>query len=149
MFVKVATEKALRFDASRTTVWNAMADVDSYRMWWPWLDTFDAEPLAPGAVWRCRVRPPLPYTVSFAIAFDEVVDERAIAVTVTGEISGPARLELSDAPDGGCAVTVTSLLEPRSGFLRVLATTLPPVARFGHDWIIGTGAAQFEKRALT
>ncbi|MEY2469801.1 MAG: hypothetical protein QOF21_2499 [Actinomycetota bacterium] len=147
MSVKVATEKTLRFDASRTSVWNAIADVDSYRAWWPWLETFDAQPLAPGAVWRCRVKPPLPYTVSFAIAFDEVVTERAIAVTVSGEIAGPATLTLSDDGDA-CAVVVRSSLEPRSGFLRILANTLPPVARYGHDWIIGTGATQFEKRAL-
>ena len=147
MPVKVATEKALRFDASRASVWNAIADVDSYKQWWPWLDTFDAQPLAPGAVWRCRVKPPLPYTVSFAINFDEVVVEHAISVTVSGEISGPASLTLSD--DGNaCAVVVRSSLQPRSGLLRVIANTLPPVARYGHDWIIGTGAAQFEKRAL-
>ena len=145
--MKVATEKALRFDASRSKVWNAMTDIDSYRAWWPWLETFDAQPLAPGAVWRCRVKPPLPYTVSFSMQFGEVVEQQSIAVAISGEIAGPASLELSDAGDG-CAVMVRSSLEPRSGFLRILATALPPVARYGHDWIIGTGAAQFEKRAL-
>ena len=84
MGMKVATEKALRFDASRAQVWRAMADIDSYRTWWPWLETFDAQPIAPGAVWRCRVKPPLPYTVSFSIQFDEVVEERSIAVVVSG-----------------------------------------------------------------
>lgn len=146
--MKVATEKALHFDASRERVWDAMADVEAYPRWWPWLEKFEASGLVAGDEWRCRVKPPLPYTVSFTIAFDEVVVHESISVRVTGEVAGPARLVLSDGTDGSTTVLVTSLLEPRSMFLRVLSTTLPPVARFGHDWIISTGGDQFAKRAL-
>jgi hypothetical protein len=124
-----------------------MADVDSYRGWWPWLRRFDAEALRTGEAWQCTVTPPLRYSVSFTIAFDDVVDCRRIAARVSGDIAGRAELELLDARDG-CDVIVRSDLAPRSGFLRVLATTLPPVARFGHDWILTTGAEQFEARAL-
>ena len=74
--MKVATEKALHFDASRARYGTRWPTSIRTAQWWPWLETFDAQPLAPGEVWRCRVKPPLPYTVSFAIAFDEVVVER-------------------------------------------------------------------------
>ena len=145
--VRVATEKTVYFDAGRAEVWAAMANVDAYGRLWPWLERFDAKGLVAGDVWTCRVRPPLPYTVSFTIAFDKVEPERFASATVEGEVEGPASIELSD--DGsGTTVVVRSSLEPRSTFLRVLSATLPPVARFGHDWVIDTGAKQFQKRAF-
>jgi hypothetical protein len=124
-----------------------MADVGSYREWWPWLRAFDAAGLRTGEEWRCTVRAPLGYSVSFALRFDAVVECERISTTVTGDISGTADLTLHDTP-AGCDVVVVSDLAPRSSFLRVLATTVPPVARFGHDWILSTGAEQFEARAL-
>jgi hypothetical protein len=125
-----------------------MADVGSYRQWWPWLRSFEALELERGDVWRCSVSPPLPYTVTFAIAFDDVFPEERIIASVSGDIVGTAELELTDT-DAGCDVEVRSDLQPRSAFLRLLATTVPPVARYGHDWILATGATQFEARALT
>jgi hypothetical protein len=145
--VELVTHKALRFGHSRAEVWLAMGDVGSYRQWWPWLRAFDARALASGDQWRCTVRPPLPYTVSFVITFADVVPEERAVARVSGDIEGTADLTLHDA-GGGCEVVVRSDLQPRSGFLKVLATTLPPVARFGHDWILSTGAAQFESRAF-
>jgi hypothetical protein len=145
--VELVTHKALRFAHPRAAVWAAMADVGSYRRWWPWLRAFEARALASGEQWRCTVRPPLPYTVSFVIAFSDVVAEEHAVARVTGDIEGTADLTLRDVA-GATEVVVRSDLQPRSGFLRVLATTLPPVARYGHDWILSTGAAQFEARAL-
>ena len=146
--VELVTHKTLHFPHARSEVWAAMGDVGSYQQWWPWLRSFDAHALASGDEWRCTVRPPLPYTVSFVIAFDEVVAEERAVTHVRGDIAGTAELTLLGV-DGGCDVIVRSDLAPRSGFLRVLAATLPPVARFGHDWILTTGAAQFETRALS
>jgi hypothetical protein len=146
--VELVTHKAFQFAHPRTDVWAAMADVSSYRGWWPWLRAFDARALATGEEWRCTVRAPVPYTVSFTITFDDVlVDEHARA-TVSGDIVGTADLTLSDEGPG-CEVLVRSDLAPRSLFLRVLASTFPPVARHGHDWILSTGAQQFDARALS
>lgn len=124
-----------------------MADVGSYQRWWPWLRTFEAVELERGDVWRCSVSPPLPYTVTFAIAFDDVFPEERIVASVTGDIVGNAELDITDTSTG-CEVVVRSDLQPRSPFLRLLAKTLPPVVRYGHDWILATGAAQFEAQAL-
>ncbi|HVT77424.1 MAG TPA: hypothetical protein VHD87_10365, partial [Acidimicrobiales bacterium] len=66
----------------------------------------------------------------------------------SGDVAGDATLTLDDADDG-CVVVVRSDLSPRSGFLRFLAATFPPVARYGHDWILSTGADQFAARALS
>lgn len=146
--MELVTHKALHFAHSRGAVWSAMAEVGSYRQWWPWLRTFEARGLVSGDEWRCTVRPPLPYTVSFVITLADVVAEQHVIARVSGDIAGTAELTLHGR-DGECEVVVRSDLEPCSGFLRVLATTLPPVARFGHDWILTTGAAQFESRALS
>ena len=146
--VELVTHKTLHFAHARSDVWAAMADVDAYRQWWPWLRIFEARALRSGDEWRCTVRPPLPYTVSFVISLADVVKEEHVTARVSGDIGGTAELTLHGR-DGDCEVVVRSDLQPRSGFLRVLATTLPPVARFGHDWILATGAKQFEARALS
>jgi hypothetical protein len=124
-----------------------MADVHAYKAMWPWLRTFDARALVTGDEWRCTVRPPLPYTVSFVVTLAEVVQDERVTARVSGDIAGTAELTLHGVA-GACEVVVRSDLQPRSGFLKVLANTLPPVARFGHDWILSTGAAPFERRAF-
>lgn len=146
--MELVTLKALQFPHPRTVVWAAMADVDSYQRWWPWLRAFDARALATGEQWHCTVRPPLPYTVSFTLTFDDVSDEEHALVRVGGDVGGTAHLTLRDT-SAGCEVEVRSDLAPQSTFLRFLTSTLPPVARFGHDWILSTGARQFEERALS
>lgn len=146
--MELVTHKTLHFAHRRDEVWRAMADVGSYPGWWPWLKSFDADALRAGSQWRCSVSPPLPYTVTFAIAFHEVVDCERVVASVTGDITGTAELALTDAGDA-CDVVVRSDLAPRSPFLRLLAVTVPPVVRYGHDWILSTGAKQFEARALT
>jgi uncharacterized protein YndB with AHSA1/START domain len=143
----MVTHKDLHFAYPLAVVWAAMADDGSYQRWWPWLRTFEARALATGEDWRCVVRPPLPYTVSFTITFDEVVAEEQVVAHVHGDISGTAELTVAAIGDE-CGVVVRSDLAPQSRFLRVMATTLPPLARFGHDWILSTGAAQFAARAL-
>lgn len=145
--MEFVTHKDVHFGHPRAVVWAAMADVDSFKLWWPWLRTFDARALATGDEWRCTVRPPLPYTVSFTIAMEEVVAEERIVARVRGDVAGAAELTLFSVDDG-CRVVVRSDLAPQSRFLRLLSTTLSPVARFGHDWILTTGAAQFALRAL-
>lgn len=124
-----------------------MGDVGSYQRWWPWLRSFEARALASGEAWHCTVRPPLPYTVKFTIAFEDVVAERYAQAHVSGDVAGDATLTLDDT-DLGCVVVVRSNLSPRSTFLRLLASTFPPVARYGHDWVLSTGADQFAMRAL-
>jgi hypothetical protein len=37
---------------------------------------------------------------------------------------------------------------PASPFLTRMSKLAPPVARFGHNWILRTGARQFNKKAL-
>lgn len=122
-------------------LWSKISRLEDYRTWWPWLRHFDARVLEQGETWRCTVKPPLPYSVDFRVHLDDVVEERFVAASVSGDISGLASLELRPA-GSGTEIRLSSALVPRSSTLK-LAARLGPVARFGHDWIIGSGLRQF------
>jgi uncharacterized protein YndB with AHSA1/START domain len=145
--VEVRSDRRFRFDADAQTVWDAIGDVESYREWWPWLVDFEAKGLHLGDVWQCAVKPPLPYTLRFDIELIDLVEPSLITAEVTGDISGGARLEIRPG-DHGSDLRLISSLQPTGLAFRVLATAARPVARYGHDWILDNGAAQFAKRAL-
>lgn len=119
--------------------------VDEYPSWWPWLRGFDAQGLVASDVWQCTVQPPLPYLLSFAIAIDEVVPTTLVRTTVSGEIRGRARIDIS-ARDDGSAVRLRSELAPANRFLQAVAMVAAPIARRGHDWVLDTASRQFGDR---
>ena len=67
-----------------------LAATDQYQRWWPWLREFEATGLTAGDEWRCRVRPPLPYTVRFTIVLEEVEAPRTVGARASRATS-PAR----------------------------------------------------------
>jgi hypothetical protein len=92
-------------------------------------------------------RPPLPYVVRFTLALDDVVAPDHVDATVSGDIAGRALLTLTDRA-GGCELRLQAVLAPARPLLRAVTALLPPVARYGHDRLITTGAAQFGAVAL-
>lgn len=128
-------------------LWEAMVRVDDYPDWWPWLRHFEATAVEPGDRWRCRVQPPLPYSLTFDVTIADVVATERVTATITGEITGTARLDLADHP-GGSEIRLTSALAPSNRLLKAVALAARPVVRFGHDWVLDTGARQFGERAL-
>lgn len=145
--MRLTSNRELRFEADRLTVWAAMSRVEDFPRWWPWLRQFDGTELATGSVWSCVIQPPLPYFLHVTVALDEVVPLALVSATISGDVSGTARLLLED--DGqGSRVVLTSALSPQQGMLRMVATLAPPIARFGHQWVLDTGARQFGDRAL-
>lgn len=134
-------------DASPVAVWSALADVDDYPGWWPWLRRFEARRLRDGERWSCTVKPPLPYTVSFDLVLRDVVARRSVAADVEGEITGSARVDLRR--DGaGTELTLVSDLEPSRSLLVGLRRLAGPVARYGHEFIIDAALDQFVTHAL-
>lgn len=125
----------------------ALRRVDDYRSWWPWLRRFEPAALEPGARWRCRVQPPLPYAVRFDLVLTEVVDGRTVGADVEGDLTGRARLDVT-ADGSGSVLRLRSTLTPVDPFLRAIARVARPVATFGHDWILDTGFRQFSSHAL-
>ena len=143
--MRIASDRHYRFPVGRDEVWAAITDVDGFRAMWPWLRRLDAMGLRAGDEWRCTVQPPLPYSLTFTLAIDAVVEHEHVAATVDGDITGAAEIGLHDTNDG-CEVRLQSHLAPRSRFLQGVAFVAWPVARFGHDWVLDTGAKQFRRR---
>ena len=145
--MRLDSDRSYRFDVQPGALWSAIAETAAYPRWWPWLTAFEANGLVAGDVWRVAVRPPLPYTLRFAIHLDEVVPTTLVTARLTGDIAGTARVDVE--PDGeGCGVRLRSALSPGSAAFGLLATLARPIVRRGHDWVLDTGADQFARRAV-
>lgn len=146
----VRSDRTYRFDQGASEVWDAIARVDEYRAWWPWLRHLDADGFVQGDRWMCTVRPPLPYALRFTLCLDQVEPPSHARATVSGDIIGHAELTVSEGRgDGaGCSIRLVSALAPRGPTLRAVTRVAPWLARFGHDWVLDTGLGQFRRRAL-
>jgi uncharacterized protein YndB with AHSA1/START domain len=147
--VHVRSDRRYRFEVDNETLWAAMESTEDYRRWWPWLRRLDAKGLLEGDQWECVVQPPLPYALRFTISLDEVVPGRLAVATIGGQIEGEARLEIEPSTNGGgCDARLVSHLSPVNGMLKTIARLARPVAQFGHDWVLDTGARQFRAHAV-
>jgi hypothetical protein len=148
--VHVRSDRRYRFDVDRETLWTAIEATDDYRRWWPWLRRLEAKGLIEGDTWDCVVQPPLPYTLRFTLSLDRVVPGRLAVASITGQIEGAARLEIdTDGDDTSCEARLVSELVPANGMLKTVSRFAQPVAQFGHDWVLDTGARQFRARMLS
>jgi hypothetical protein len=141
-------DQTFDFDVGRDVLWEALNDTDDYPRWWPWLRTFDADGLTPGTVAHCAVRGPLPYTLEFAVHVERVEPKCAIDTQVTGDLAGPARLEV-----GGSGATSTARLmwtvELQLPVLSAASFVARPLLLWAHDHVVSSGVAQFREHALT
>jgi hypothetical protein len=151
----ITTQHRYAIPMAREHVWARIGDVGDYRAWWPWLRGFEATALAPGAEWRCEVQPPLPYLVRFTVAIEHVEAPSVVRARVLGDVVGTATVTLEDAPaEGddaggpGCIARLDSSLAPGNAALRLVSRFAAPVARFGHDWVLDSGARLFITRGL-
>lgn len=145
--MRIHSDRRHAFAATPEALWAAMAQVDSYRTWWPWLRHLEATVLGEGERWRAVVQPPVPYRLAFELRLHEVVATRRVTAEVTGDIAGVARIEI-ERTDDGSSLHVVSDLRPVTGVLRAVGRLAPPVARFGHDWVLDAGLRQFRRHAL-
>jgi uncharacterized protein YndB with AHSA1/START domain len=139
-----------RYDlpVSPAAVWELISDVGAYRSWWSWLRVFDAGGLESGEEWRCVVQPPLPYLVRFGVVIERADPPHLVQARVTGDVVGTATLALHEN-ESGCTATLSSTLAPGNPLLRMMSRLAAPMARFGHDWVLDSGARQFIARAVT
>ena len=94
------------------------------------------------------VQPPLPYLVRFKVKIEEVKPPQLVRARVSGDVVGTATLEFHDS-ETGCIASLSSTLAPGNSTLRLVSRLAAPIARFGHDWVLDTGARQFIARAIT
>jgi uncharacterized protein YndB with AHSA1/START domain len=143
----VASDRTWQLPAAPDDVWAALADTAAYRRWWPWLRRFEATALAAGDVWGCTVQPPLPYSLSFTVDLRTVTPPAIVVADLSGDLSGPARIELARSGSGSTLRLVSDLRSHRGG-LAAVAGLVGPVARWGHDRLLSVGVRQFTERAL-
>ena len=148
--VHVRSDRHYRFEVDNETLWTAIEATHDYRRWWPWLRRLDAKGLIEGDRWDCVVQPPLPYALRFTVSLDQVVPGRLAVASIEGEIAGDARgsrssrcLTATGATPGSCRTS-----SPMNGMLRTIAKLARPMAQFGHDWVLDTGARQFRARRV-
>lgn len=142
----ISTVRDYDLPLRRDEVWEQISTMSNYRTWWPWLRRFEAGGLDAGEEWRCEVQPPLPYLVRFKVAIEKVDAPVLVHALVLGDVVGDATLELEEA-EHGCRAILRSALAPGNSALRLVSRFAAPVARFGHDWVLDSGARQFIARA--
>jgi hypothetical protein len=142
-------DRAWSFGVTPEELWTTLGQTDKYREWWPWLREFrvDGDGFRSGATAQLVIQAPLPYQLRCAIHVDEVVRPQKLVAHVTGDLEGPARLELEPTP-GGAQARLAWTLEVRSSLLRPLATIGRPALSWAHDRIVERGLVQFEQHAL-
>ena len=129
-------------------LWAAVSAPSQFPRWWSWLRDADLPAsVEPGACARFTVQPPLPYSLRFAVTVDEVVPCTSVDVTVDGDVSGPAALEVRRVPGGSEARLVWSLTIRRP-LLVGLERVARPAMVGGHDLVVALGVRQFRRKAL-
>ena len=135
------------FPVPPAELWAAFSRTDRFQEWWPWLRTLESDGLVEGTVSRCVVRAPVPYSLTFDVAILEVVPECRVVTEISGDLEGPARLDVDAHPEGSEA-RLTWELELRDPLLRAGAAFARPLMEWGHSWVVDTGVRQFRRSAL-
>ncbi len=140
-------DRSWNFDTPQDQLWQAFSRTDLYPTWWTWLRSFEAPGLYEGARAHCVIRSPLPYSLHLTIDVERVVVGTLVETIVSGDLSGPARLEIEQAGSGSRA-RLSWQLDIRDGFLRTVAGFGRPLAVWAHDAVVALGVEQFRRRGL-
>lgn len=148
--MEVVSDRRYHLAAPPPDVWVALARTNEYHLWWPWLRDFEGGGLEAGEEWRCTIRPPLPYVVRLSLRLDAVHAPETVTAQLYGDVRGRARIDLRPTGPAGQSteLRLRAALEPGRAVVGVVARVARPLARFGHDWVLDTGARQFAARAL-
>lgn len=143
---RIATSRTVWLDVSPDVLWATLHRVQEYPSWWPWLHRFDGQALAAGERWRCRIKPPLPWSLDLTVQIDHV-GGREVRATVHGDVAGTAAIAVR-AAGGGAEITLDSSLRACGGATAALQRLLPDVSQMAHDRVVDRALAQFSRRAL-
>jgi hypothetical protein len=140
-------DRSWDFTVSPSDFWETIQRTDDFPKWWGWLAHFEGDELAPGARATFEVRSPLPYSLHLTVAVTEVVDHRLVVTDVSGDLEGPARLEIGET-EAGCQARLVWSLDPRQRVLSALASVSRPLMVWAHDQVVQMGVSQFRRMAL-
>jgi len=136
-------DRTWAFDVPVERLWAAVADTSRFPEWMPWLEADALGPLEVGTVARFAVDPPLPYKLQLTVAVQHVEPGALVETIVSGDLAGPARLEVAPRGAGSTARLAWSL-EVRRRLLLVGERVARPVMVWGHDAVVAKGLERFE-----
>ena len=144
-----AFDRTWDFGVSPADLWSTLAHTERYRAWWPWLRELDVdgEGLAAGTVATLVIQAPLPYQLRCTLRVLDADPPHRLEAVVTGDLAGPASLELVPVA-AGTAARLAWTLDVQSALLRPLSLLARPALAWAHDRIVERGLQQFEAHAL-
>ena len=151
MATPFAFDRSWHFAVTPDDLWATLARTERYQHWWPWLRELavEGDGLSAGTVAHFVIQAPLPYQLRCTLRIEETVAPTHLVATVSGDLAGPARLELEpDAAGAGTQARLAWSLEVQSSLLKPLAVVARPALSWAHDRIVERGLAQFEAYAL-
>lgn len=140
---------AFWFPVAPGHLWDTLAELDRFPVWWSWLHDFrpEGEGLTTGTVLRGTVVPPVPYRLRLDVRLGRCERPRLLEADITGDLRGAARVELGPLHDG-TQVGVRWSLDFASAPLRVASVVAFPLMRWGHDRVVDMAVSGFRHRAL-
>jgi uncharacterized protein YndB with AHSA1/START domain len=138
-------DRSWEFPVDPDEFWAIVSHTDSFPLWWGWLRAFESEGLSEGAKTDFVVQGALPYQLHFVVVIDRLVEARLVETSVSGDVEGPASLEIEPAPEG-CVATLRWTLEPQERVLRRLAMLSHHLLSWSHDQVVAMGVTQFRRR---
>jgi hypothetical protein len=135
---------AYLFHADPDQVWFAMNRVEEFPRWWRWLRDFRVEGrgLETGGSLTGLVVPPIPYRFRVTIHLDDVRPAEGIQARLSGDLLGPAALELREH-EVGCELAIRWDVEMRKPSMRSAAHVAKPLLVWGHDQVIEVTVRRF------
>ena len=140
-------DRTWEFPVPPEQLWATLNRTDQYPSWWSWLREFDADGFESGTTAHCVIQSPLPYALRCTIKVEEMRAAATIVTTVTGDLCGPARLEIGTL-GGGSTARLAWSLTPGNRMLRRIAHVARPAMVWAHDRVVATGVEQFRRHAL-
>lgn len=138
-------DRSWHFEVPPAVFWETVSETDEFPLWWGWLRSFESGGLVVGSTTDFVVQGALPYKLHFVVTIDQVSDEQTVETTVTGDLEGPAMLEITP-DDGGCRARLQWRLEPRQALLRRMTIVSHPLLTWSHDQVVAMGVKQFRRR---
>ena len=90
----------------------------------------------------------MPYPVRFRVVIEHIEAPCWSGPASRGDVVGDATLTLDDAGGPGAIATLRQLARPGEHRPPVVSRFAGPIARFGHDWVLDSGARQFITHAV-
>ena len=138
-------DRSWEFPVAPDVFWQTVSETDEFPLWWGWLRFFESEGLAAGSKTDFVVQGALPYKLHFEVLIERIVEQQLVDTVVSGDLDGPASLEITPSPNG-CVARLQWRLEPQEPFLRRLSRISHPLLSWSHDQVVAMGVSQFRRR---